>query len=290
VYDRDPLSELMRPTTHMSRRAFFVAMKWITSYASLFKSSLIERWAYLPIGTVVEPTGQTKDELYKGMMTRFVEVKYVDGANNWLGWVYENYLEDLAFEFPAGVVRILNATPNPLDAAQYMVWRGRVQYNLCGELCVCYCTAVDEDIDTFLSDWESKQPTFFNRIFSGGLSRGTGLADLDSMLAVYAYEPPNPRLDAALKDALGRTLVTPGRVAKLLAKNRIIASCHIDGHNGRLRGSGVLHWVVLEKVIPDGIGQGWVHLYNPFPNRMERYSWDEWIKSSGQPYGILVKR
>ena len=52
---------------------------------------------------------------------------------------------------------------------------------------------------------------------------------------------------------------------------------------------GVLHWVVLETVMPEGMG-GLVHLYNPFTNGMEMYSWGELVASMGQPYGVVAER
>jgi hypothetical protein len=169
-----------------------------------------------------------------------------------------------------------------------MVVRGQKQYNLCGELCVCYI--YEEDIEIFLEYWEAKEINVFRRIFGGGKSRGTGPEDLDSMLSVYGHVP-SLALDRGLWDAvLNRPLVTPGRMAKMLEDHRAIASVHIDGASGNLRGGGILHWVVIEKVIPDGAGRGWVELYNPFCNRMQRYSWDELMKSMGSPYGIWVKR
>ena len=100
----------------------------------------------------------------------------------------------------------------------------------------------------------------------------------------------SPRLSQALHDPLkGGPLVTPDRVRELLVRNRIIISCKIDSVTGRLRGQGVLHWVVLETVLPEGMG-GLVHLYNPFVNGMEIYSWQELANSIGQPYGVVVER
>ena len=67
-----------------------------------------------------------------------------------------------------------------------------------------------------------------------------------------------------------------------------VASVNIDGSTGLLRGSGVLHWVVLTKISPERNGLGLVELYNPAMNRIECYSWQEFINSAHQPYGVYV--
>ena len=123
------------------------------------------------------------------------------------------------------------------------------------------------------------------------MARGTNTAELDSMLEVYGYPTPSQRLDAGLRDPLlARPVVTPGRMAAVLAEHRAIVGVKINKSTGDLRPSGILHWVVVESVIPDGVNRGWVELYNPFPNRMQRYSWAEFVVSMGAPYGILVRR
>jgi hypothetical protein len=50
--------------------------------------------------------------------------------------------------------------------------------------------------------------------------------------------------------------------------------------------------VVLDKVIPDGINRGWVEIYNPFPNKRQMYSFNEFIKScKAEGYtGLWVSR
>jgi hypothetical protein len=227
----------------------------------------------------------------------FYEVSYQANEKPPLtGWVYSGYLDVYTEEFPSGVVKINTGTPNPNDAAQYIVWNGQAQYMLCGELCILYCTGWDLEISEFLdalrSRKESRFKAFFTRIFPSLKSRGTGLEDLDIMLELYeGYEIPSRRLTEALYEPVyGRGIVSPGRYAEALKTHQIIIGCKIDTITGRLRGQGAPHWVVLEQMTPDRAGQGWALIYNPFTNSMERYSYDEFMKSVGNPSGILVER
>jgi hypothetical protein len=80
-------------------------------------------------------------------------------------------------------------------------------------------------------------------------------------------------------------------MAALAANYHMILGVNIDRVAGTLRGSGVGHWICLEKVIPDGIGRGWVEFYNPFPNQIQRESWSTLVASTGgQLYGLAVGR
>lgn len=244
----------------------------------------------LPAGSLVTLTGEKQDVLYKGVSTTWVELSALTSQKVYVGWMYQPFVEPYAEEFPPAVVSIPHATPDQIDAAQYMLWRGIKQFNLCGELCVCYITG--SDIDSMLTNWQAKAVNVFKNVFGDGRARGTDVGELDSMLMfAFGYSVPSLRLDAGLSDPiLGRPLVTPGRFAQQLSGHRAIVSVHIDSVTGNLRGSGILHWVVVESVIPDGVNRGWVELYNPFPNRMQRYSWNEFINSMGSPYGVLVAR
>ena len=247
----------------------------------------------IPANSVVEG-GQVLNMPYNGMRIDWVHVKY-QAAKYFEGWVYKGYLEEYEEEFDGDVVPIENDTPNPADAAQYMIWKGQTQFNMCGELCACYCFDISGEIPTLellLTQWEAKQVGIFRRVFgSGGRARGTDLGELDSMLSVFGYDTPSVRLAEALKDpVLNRPLVTPRRMAKLLEEHQIILGVKIDGALGNLRGQGIGHWVVVDSIMPDGINGGYVHLYNPFPNRKQDYSWRELTASMGSPYGILVKR
>jgi hypothetical protein len=75
---------------------------------------------------------------------------------------------------------------------------------------------------------------------------------------------------------------------RLLATGSVIASVNIDSNSGLLRGSGVLHWVTVTKITPERNGLGFVEVYTPAMNRIEVYSWLEFINSARQPYGVYA--
>lgn len=242
----------------------------------------------MPFGALVETTGEKTTALLSGQPTEWLEVIYTGKTYSKRGWVYAEYLERYVNEFAGDVVNIPYPTSDPTDAAQYMVWLGNTQFNLCGELCVCYI--VGDGLDVFLSKWQAKAINIFKRVFADGRSRGTSITELDSMLWVYDF-PASLRLDTGLRDdVLKRPLISPGRLAQMLETYRGIVGVKISGTTGNLQSAGILHWVVLEKVVPDGINRGWVEIYNPFHNRIQRYSWNEFVLSMGAPYGLWVKR
>jgi len=61
----------------------------------------------------------------------------------------------------------------------------------------------------------------------------------------------------------------------------------MDGGNGRLRGQGIGHWVIVDSVEPERFG-GQVYIYNPAPNRIEEYSYDQFIASAVKPFGLFI--
>lgn len=243
----------------------------------------------MPFGALCDPTGNETVTTFNGQATRWSEVIYSSSVRTYRGWVYAGFLEDYDPTDHPAIVPIGNPTPNPTDAAQYAVFKGQTQYNLCGELCVAYCAHVS--LNDLLAEWEVKSPSLFNSVFYNGRGRTTGLYDLDSMLAAFDVETPSLRLDAALRDPiLGRALITPQRVETVLQDARVIVGVKIEGYLGRLKPSGIPHWVTLENVYPHDINNGTVEIYNPFTNHMEGYSWAEFVSSMGAPLGILVRR
>jgi hypothetical protein len=260
-------------------------MKWVTNYASLFSDpATVNRLLYLTVGQLVDPTGGTLT--VNGNL--YLEVNYSMPDRSLKGWVYSGYLEELVNEFPQGAVPTTTQTPTPNDAAQDIVFLGNVQYNLCGEFCVAFIAG--DTIDHFLSQWQPRSPSVFSRIFLGGRSRPTGAGDVLDMLSVYGLTGQD--LAGLLADRIKNgLLLTPGRVAAISADHHIILGVNIDKFTGSLRGSGVGHWVCVEKVVPDGIGRGWVEFYNPFVNQIQRESWATVAASMGtQPYGLAVPR
>lgn len=228
---------------------------------------------------------------HAGRPTLFYEVVYIQSPKAVSqGWVYAGYLEPYHEEFESGVVKIRNQTANPNDAEQYLVWMNNTQYNLCGHLCVSYCAGWDADVEDFLELLKSKKLSFVTRVFPQWRSRGTSDADLDIMLSMFDYQLPSRKIGAALYDQIARrTMLTPGRMADILKDNRVIYSVRINTQTGKLTRSGVLHWVVLEEVVPDEF-RGAVKLFNPFNNKPERYAWEQLVESGGVPYGVIVPR
>ena len=259
-------------------------MKWIINYAPLYANpGQPQRLCWLPVGTLVEPTGQ----MTTVNAAAYCEVTYVTALQTYRGWVYAGYLEEVVNEFAPCAVQTTTQTPNPNDAAQDLVYLGGVQYNLCGEFCVAYVAG--DSIEHFLAQWQPKSPSIFNRVFSGGRSRPTGAGDVQDMLSVYGLHGQD--VSGLLYDMVkGGVLLSPGRMAAISQLFRIIVGVKIDGLTGNLRGQGVGHWVCIEKVIPDGNGRGWVEFYNPFPNQVQREPWATFVGSMGtQPYGLAVK-
>jgi hypothetical protein len=244
----------------------------------------------MPLYSLCDPTGAEQDVTYHGIPTTWREVDFINSQGAHTGWVYGALLEEYDPEDFPPVVSIPFPTPNPNDAAQYMIWKGQVQYNLCGELCAAYLAGVS--LATLLDVWEAKAITFFQRVFgSGGRARGTDLGELDSMLSLFGFSTPSLRLDAGLRDPiLNRALVTPARMERMLQTHRAIVGVKIGGVTGYLRGGGIAHWVVVEQVYPNDVNRGHVEIYNPFSNTMQGYSWSEFVNSMGSPYGIWVAR
>jgi len=98
-------------------------------------------------------------------------------------------------------------------------------------------------------------------------------------MKVYGYPSPNTRFKKGLADRHTGLRITPGRFQKMLTTHYLIAAIRIDSVAGNLGGGRVGHWVVLDKVFPEGINRGWVEIYNPFPNKRQEYSYSEFIKS-----------
>lgn len=227
----------------------------------------------------------------RGVLTPFAQVLHVDSPKSeTVGWVYAGYLEPYIMPFRTNVVKVRNATVNPNDAAQYLVWRGNVQYNLCGFFCAAYCAGWEGDIEEMLDLLVHEKPSLMARVFPKWAGRGTYDADLDVMLNALNFETPLPKIGAALYDRiLERVVLTPARMQTVLDGNRVIYSVRLDKRSGRLSRSGILHWVVIEDVVPSEFG-GVVDVYNPFGNKREAYEWEQLVESGGAPYGVVVPR
>jgi hypothetical protein len=179
------------------------------------------------------------------------------------------------------VLTIPNATPSQTDAAQYMVYRGGVQYNLCGEMSAAYCLRErvgDAVIDDFLNGWKQSKPTWFETLFRNNLARTTGPGDIVNMIGAYAEKPL-----VVTTDYLKRFPFTADVLKVTLLSQRVIIGVQID-NIGYLVGKGIPHWVVLEAITDDP--RPIVTIYNPFTNNQEQYSFRELRKSNGE--GVLA--
>ncbi len=231
------------------------------------------------LGALVEATGeQATTNGPRGEQT-WSQVIYRDQT----GWIYDAYLEDYVQKFPNREVKIPNPTPDPFDAAQYMLVDGRIKRNLCGELCVAFIAG--DDIETFLKKWSEASPRYYDWALGQNSDKTIGIDGLESMFAVYGELGPRLHFDEGLRDPYMGLKVSPGRLKKMLETYYLLVAVHIDLITGRLKGDGLIHWVVLDKVTPNGVNTGLVELYNPFPNRREEYSYDEFLRSVGPVSG-----
>jgi hypothetical protein len=263
-------------------------MKWVIRYSAVLKTPGGERLLDLPAGTRIQPTGEVRTTLYNKLPIEWTEITITFATKTWRGWIYSPLLEDYAEERPL-VVAIEHQTPNPQDAEQYVSYRGEMQFNFCGQLCCCYLTG--DSLETLLAKWEKGSSTAYKSAFVDNVSQPTGVYHLESILKLYGYPVPLMTYSAGLRDPLlGQALISPARMAAMLKTHRAIVGVFIStASGGDLRAFGVSHWVVLESCTPDGAGHGWVELYNPFVNRRQRYSWQDYI-ASARTLGAWVKR
>ncbi|MGE5249099.1 MAG: hypothetical protein ACM3QS_02700, partial [Bacteroidota bacterium] len=247
--------------------------KWCIGQAPLRDGPNGVRLFDIPPAAMVEATGRQQNSPINGSDVLWSEIEYRGRS----GWVYDGYLEDYVDRFPPDEVLIQHPTPDPNDAAQYMIWEGRVKYNMCGELSAAWIGG--DDIETFLKKWRKAAPGYYKWALFGDSDKPTGVDALESMLSVYGYPFPMLRAQTGLTDPFIGLRITPGRIQRMLQRHFLIAGVKIDRNNGRLRGEGVGHWVVVDKVTPQGINAGLVELYNSFPNQREEYSYDEFLNS-----------
>lgn len=232
----------------------------------------------VPFGAVIESLGEFENQ--------FARVRY-RAAKIFEGWMYYGDGEALRHELPAGVVDMGEMqTQSQQDAAQYVVYLDNVQYNLCGELAMCFI--VQESLPHFLETWKATPTSFFERVFAGGKGRTTGVLDLLDMIRMYPCRTMTIR-DALWNEYHHSVIMTPRQLSKLNGWF-VVVGVNIGGRFGDLRPRGIPHWVVVTNVEPTGVNRALVTLYNPFTNNMEQYSWSEFTQSVGTPNGLCVQR
>jgi hypothetical protein len=250
---------------------------WVIKFTPLFTSAKV-KILDLPAGSIVESTGRESEGLS--------EVSFITRQKTYLGWVHTSYLEELVYQFKESTV-FTQQTDYPYDSAQYIVWEGSTLFNLCGEACIAYIYG--DTVESLLSVWKATPASLYNKIIYGGLSKTTGIGDLIDMVKIYNGNTVG--LNAMIYDPISKhPLVSPDRIAKLLINFNLIVGCKISGTSGELKASGIPHWIVLNKVVQDGVNRGWVEIWNPFSGRKELYSWREFIASTYPMYGLLVER
>lgn len=254
-------------------------MKYFTNAFTPFREgpmNISRKIADLPAGSIVYMGLVDLSQVY------WCQVEY----NGRRGYVPASLIESYAETLPVNCVEIPDQTADPNDFEQYFILKNIRQVNFCGPLAICYVTGLT--LKEFMGTWEIQKPSLWKRIRGGGKFSGTTSADLVEMCQAFALEVP--KLEVVTKDTfLNRSRYTVAGMQKLVDMGFPVVSCKIDAGNGRLRGQGVGHWVVITAVFPERTG-GRVQLYNPAPNRIEEYSWNELIASMNQPYGIWIEK
>ena len=283
---------------------------WVkrTQEQAVTSISSSQKW-WIAAGTFRElPDGLPIRTLNKGTVVEFTGATETKNGRSWtqirhngkVGWARNAVLEDFSERYPNTEVVIPHPTPAEDDAEQYMFLPGEdgIKRNMCGQLCAAFILHID--IETFVADWKVKAKRFYELSIARRADYGTGVDALESMFRVSPYNAvPGDvfRFEMGMKDPV-TSLVIPsaGKMKKMLENYYLVAGVRIkagDRFTGRLSGQGLGHWVVVDKVFPSGRHSGsggWVELYNPYPNRRQEYTYDEFMQSFLGTLGLWVKR
>jgi hypothetical protein len=243
--------------------------KWLTRYQKLRNDPILTgNILSLNPGAIVETLNE-----YTGKYERVIYL----GDKNYTGWLESAALEVYYENYEKDCVDISDIqTPDLRDAEQYVFWKKVKQTNMCGELCVAYNLHIK--LSYLLEAWEKKSPKFFNRIFRAGIEKATGTGQLDLIDMYNAFDIQAKKLEGNYP-VYTPEMLQPG----------MIVGCKIDGYTGRLRGQGIGHWVTIASTTNERLGYGDVTVYNPFPNRLEKYSYAEFLASCRSPYGAVME-
>lgn len=207
------------------------------------------------------------------------------------GWVNEVFLDDYVEDFPADEVPIPNATPQKTDAAQYMTRHNMVTYNMCGELCVAYIIKHEidphTDIDKVLDTWEKSDSKSPFRYSEKTIREGTTSSHLRNMLETYGYTNLGAIQDLSTSITAHKPL-SPENLKFMLETHYLLARVKSQfGTSGALapidQGSGRderNHWIVVDKITHNG---NRVQVYNPYHNKRETYSYNEFFYACTAP-------
>jgi hypothetical protein len=246
-------------------------IKWVikqSGYAPIMESPVSRiKLADISLRYIVESLNEVDGEWEK--------IKW----GNKIGWMKSIYLEEYKETLPKDSVYIKNIqTKDEFDAQQYIDWNGIKQVNMCGQLCVAYLLGLS--LSEYLDVWQIKEPSLWKRIFGQGRARGTGPSELIEMMNIFSVDGRllSDKIDIAY---------SPHMLHRL--SNSVIVSVRINSLTGRLNGSGILHWVVVTDSLEERSGYGTVRIYNPYPNRIEEYSFTELLASARSPYGVVME-
>lgn len=266
-------------------------MLTVVSYCSLqtqpsFKST---KYCDIPEGSIV---WYNRDGQVTGDGIQWTEILYNTNVRPYIGYV-PSYAVELFTPSLYGydIIKIKNKTASDSDMAQDLVYKGSVQFNLCGEFSILFCAKWFEfDIEDWLDEWNIKSPSVFNRIFYGGRSRTTGISDLTNMFQTFDGYPTSFDLISKVFSYNGKVVFSPHKILNALRDYKFIVGCKIEGQYGELRPSGIAHWIVVEKITPQERG-AIVEYFNPATNSIRAADWYSFVSSvTKNPYGIVVPR
>lgn len=254
---------------------------WVNAYAPLYDINGV-KLTTVPERAVVETLSWR--EPFGGIVRE--NVVYYSADKSYRGFIYEGYLEPYTQTYPFDCVAISTRTPQENDAKQFAIIHGVKQTELCGEISAAYVLGIS--LDDVLAEWQREKPSIFQAVFnlfSTRKARGTGPGEI--LTIFQAFERNGTMLTDALRDPV---LKVPRYTATGLSAlaGRAIVGVKINKLTGRLSTSGILHWVVVTKVIPERTGYGLIEIYNPFPDCVEVYGWEQFIASAGGPSGVVL--
>ncbi|MFP2903643.1 SH3 domain-containing protein [Pyxidicoccus sp. 3LFB2] len=174
-------------------------------------------------------------------------------------------------------------------------WR-QTHYNLCGPLAVGASLGLTPQ--QALTLFKGSDGVLSESVLNGGGTTAGG-----SLMKMYGAA-------GWTSEYVAGAMTQPEDMARLIAEGKqLIAVVNIDtkGADGMLRDfddstKQVAHWVNVRAVEEDAQGNWMVRVYNPFENREEVYSWEDfeasWNKTGGtdaegnpwtnRPYGMVV--
>ena len=238
-----------------------ITKKYLTWQRPLWKkSNKVEKHLDLPLNTVVTAI----DENIENGLQLIEYGKY-------RGWVELDYLEPYVEQLEKDCVDLSDLqTPSDTDAQQYVIVDGKRVVNACGMISIAYVAGIS--LSDVIQIWKSENAGHYRIVDRGNWL--TSAEDLMTILATLGRK----------SDRLRMKRYTPSNLGQ-----RDIVAVTMNSNTGRLHTSGVRHWVVPVSVFPDRLGYGTIDIYNPFPNRIERYSWREFMQSAVLVSGVRVE-